>query len=214
MIYKSVNRKDFFEICDDDSNEIFYGCKQDWYSKPWQRLSGCGPSVASNIIIYLNRNNQDYELEKKYNSKKDCMNIMNEVWKYVTPTLKGVNSTKIFYKGMIDYAKSKNLNAQYEFVDIPKDKKYRPKFMKVLNFIDMSLQKDCPVAFLNLCNGDEKCLDKWHWVTIISLECSEDGTCAYVDILDEGIIKKIDLVLWYETTTLGGGFVNFTVSMS
>jgi len=30
--------------------------------------------------------------------------------------------------------------------------------------------------------------------------------------LDEGLIKKIDLALWYRTTTLGGGFVYFTAS--
>ncbi len=40
---------------------------------------------------------------------------------------------------------------------------------------------------------------------------SDDGKDAFVDILDSGIIKKIDLGLWYDTTTLGGGFVYFTL---
>ena len=32
-----------------------------------------------------------------------------------------------------------------------------------------------------------------------------------IEFLDEGIIKKIDVTQWYATTTLGGGFVSFTV---
>jgi hypothetical protein len=66
------------------------------------------------------------------------------------------------------------------------------------------------VAFLNLCNGSEKKLDRWHWVTLISLEYAEGGERVFADILDAGIIKRIDLALWYKTTTLGGGFVYFT----
>jgi hypothetical protein len=34
--------------------------------------------------------------------------------------------------------------------------------------------------------------EPWHWVTIISLEYEEDGTSVYVNILDEGQIKRID----------------------
>ncbi len=58
--------------------------------------------------------------------------------------------------------------------------------------------------------ADEKDLDPWHWVTIISMEYDEDGKCAFINVLDGGLIKKTNLALWYQTTTLGGGFVNFT----
>jgi hypothetical protein len=74
----------------------------------------------------------------------------------------------------------------------------------------VALRNDTPVAFLNLNNGAEKQLYSWHWVTIISLEYEEDGNTAFADILDEGLIKKIDLAGWFRTTTLGGGFVSFT----
>jgi len=79
-----------------------------------------------------------------------------------------------------------------------------------LSFLEGGLIKDAPIAFLNLCNGQVKNLDPWHWVTIISLEYAENGKSASIKILDEGLIKKIDLALWYDTTTLGGGFVYFT----
>jgi hypothetical protein len=32
---------------------------------------------------------------------------------------------------------------------------------------------------------------------------------AFTTILDEGVIKKVNLAQWFQTTTLGGGFVSF-----
>lgn len=211
MIKYSICNPEFYEIIDEDTNKIYFGCTQDWYSKFWKRLSGCGPSVATNIILYLNHNRHKFEIGKSYNDKKNCLILMDAVWNYVTPTMRGVNTTKIFYEGVLTYLKEKGLNVEYDVLDLPKEKILRPDFSTLLNFIEISLQKDCPVAFLNLHNGEEKELDKYHWVTIISLEYEKDRSSAFAEILDEGIIKKIDLLLWYNTTTLGGGFVYFTV---
>jgi len=98
---------------------------------------------------------------------------------------------------------------EYDFCDLPKDKSLRPKLSQVLDFIQKALINDSPIAFLNLCNGEEKNLCQWHWVTIISLEYADDKKSAFIKILDEGLIKEIDIALWYNTTTLGGGFVYF-----
>ena len=116
----------------------------------------------------------------------------------------------MFFEGVLSFAKTKGLNIQYHVLDMPKNKLNRPNLAEVLNFLDAALSKDTPVAFLNLCNGDEKGLDEWHWVTIISLDHTENGDQIFIDILDEGQIKKINLALWYNTTTKGGGFVYFT----
>jgi hypothetical protein len=93
---------------------------------------------------------------------------------------------------------------------VPEDKSIRPELADLVIFIEEALLKDVPVAFLNLCNGDENNLEPWHWVTIISLDYADDENSVFVNILDGGLIKKIDLSLWYNTTTLGGGFVYFT----
>jgi len=209
MIKKSICNSDFFEIIDEETYKIYYGCMQDWYKKFWRRLSGCGPTVATNIILYLNHNRYNFETGKSYNKKKNCVTLMNEIWNYVTPTRRGVNTTQIFYEGILSYAKEKEISLEHGIIDIPKDKSLRPSVSEVLVFIENSLQNDSPVAFLNLNNGDEKNLDKWHWVTIISLEYEIDHSVINVEILDEGIVKRIDLLLWYNTTTLGGGFVCF-----
>ncbi|MGD9568280.1 MAG: hypothetical protein AB7V48_08130 [Sedimentibacter sp.] len=199
----SIKNLEYFEILDEVTSKKYYGCNQEWYKKPWQRMAGCGPTVATNIILYSRKNIGI--------SKNESLMIMNEMWEHVTPTIKGVNSTNIFYDGLVSYSKSKNKKLCYDAVDVPKKKKMRPSFEKVVDFIKFSLKNDIPLAFLNLCNGEEVCLDKWHWVTLVSLEYEEDLSGAVIEILDEGIKKNIDLLLWYNTTTLGGGFISFNI---
>jgi hypothetical protein len=70
-----------------------------------------------------------------------------------------------------------------------------------------ALSGDRPVAFLNLCNGKEKNLDRWHWVTVVSMEYTPP---VLLRVLDGGTVKTVDLALWRDTTTDGGGFAYFT----
>lgn len=206
IIKKSIVNMECLKIQDIDAGTISYGCNQEWYGTKWQRLSGCGPTVATNLFLYLNYKTG---LSTEYKSKKDCVMLMEKMWKFVTPTIRGVNKTKIFYKGLYSYTKLKNMDACYEFIDIPKKKSERPEFVEVLKFIENSLKHDFPVAFLNLCNGEEEGLDSWHWVTVVSLDHSEESGGYAVEILDEGTIKRVNLALWFDTTKLGGGFVSF-----
>ncbi len=206
---KSISNPDLLKVLDEDTREICYGCNQNWYPTLWRRLSGCGPTVASNLIFYLYHTYSTSGSEQSFNTKKNCLVLMEEIWKYVTPTISGVSTTKMFYEAFISYAKSKGFNVKYRLLDLPKSKSSRPEFSVILNFLEEALLRDSPVAFLNLCNGNEKNLEQWHWVTIISLEYRKTGQHAFVNILDNGRILKIDLALWYATTTRGGGFVYF-----
>lgn len=212
MNIDSIINPDLFSVLDKNTNNIYYGCDQEWYATDWQRRSGCGPTAASNIFFYLNHNKFASLLGQSCNSKENCLSFMSEMWEYVTPTKQGIPTTKMFYESVLTYTKSKNLNVMFDFCDIPKNKSLRPKLSEVLDFIEEALINDAPIAFLNLCNGEEKNLFEWHWVTIISLEYTDDKKSAFIKILDEGLIKKINIALWYNTTTLGGGFVYFTVA--
>ena len=115
----------------------------------------------------------------------------------------GVSSTGMLCKGVLKYIREKELNIGLDVIDIPKKRLLRPEFQRLIKFLAAALDKDMPVAFLNLHNGKVKELDSWHWVTIISLEYDESQ--AYADILDEGMLKKIDLTEWFNTTIIGGG---------
>lgn len=205
----AIGNLNLFKIVDATKAETYYGCQQSWYPKQWQRLSGCGPTVATNLFFYLCHNQAPLQLEEKTNTKENWISLMEEMWEYVTPTRRGVNTTERFYESLQSFLKAKGLEAGYRFCNVAADKSQRPGFGEILDFIAEALTKDSPVAFLNLCNGKVENLDRWHWVTLISLDYSEDGSRAFANILDEGQIKRIDLALWFETTTLGGGFVYF-----
>jgi hypothetical protein len=202
MIKASIRNPEYFEVLDENTNEKYCGCNQEWYKKAWKRMAGCGPTAAANIIMYYRK--------EIGTGKNNCVKLMNEMWEYITPTMRGVNTTNVFYKGLVSFADSKGIKLLYDAVDVPEKKEIRPAFKKIINFIKNSLENDVPLAFLNLCNGEEKLLDKWHWVTLISIEFEEDLSKAYAEILDEGMKKTINLLLWYKTTTLGGGFISFS----
>lgn len=203
MIAQSIGNPNLIKILDESARTTYYGCNQAWYATDWQRRAGCGPSAACNIVCYLTK------IGRHFNSKEKWIAMMEECWKYVTPTRRGIPTTKLFCDALFSYTKSKGMDVEYGCLDLPEDKSLRPHLQKVVNFIEGALCKDAPVAFLNLCNGKETKLDAWHWVTIISLTYTEDGSQVFINILDEGQIKKIDLTLWYKTTVLGGGFVYF-----
>jgi hypothetical protein len=209
MITKSISNPNLFKIIDEDTHKISHGCNQKWYTTAWRRLSGCGPTVASNLIFYLYLTRQTPDSGQSFNYQ-NWLALMDEIWEYVTPTFMGVSTIKMFYEAVLSYAKSKGLELQYSFLDLPKNKLQRPRLTELLNFLAGALCKDAPIAFLNLGNGDEKTLEPWHWVTIISLEYTENGDQAFISILDNGQIKKINLALWYNSTTTRGGFVYFT----
>ncbi len=207
MINKSISNKDAFKISDESTGTSYFGCKQDWYSTEWQRISGCGPTTAANIINYLIHLKAIQKCNKAVNSKERCQYLMDETWKYVTPTDEGIKTAELFYQSFISYASSKGIAVEGEFINVPSANPVSCSLSEILSFIERALNKDVPVAFLNLSNGDEKSLEEWHWVTIISLQYDKDS--AYVQIVDEGMIKKIDLSLWHKTTTLGGGLAYF-----
>lgn len=210
MIKKSILNPNILRIVDENSQAIYYGCNQEWYATEWQRRSGCGPSVASNIILYLTRSARGVEQEP--NTKKHCLSLMEEVWQYVTPTNQGIPTTKMLVEDVLDYARSNDFPIECHVCDLPEDASCRPALSEIGSFLAGALAKDAPVAFLNRCNGDEQNLDRWHWVTIISLEYVKTDGSAWVTILDEGLLKTINLALWHRTTTQGGGFVYFTDS--
>ncbi len=203
-IERSIMNPNLLEVVDENTQNKFYGCNQEWYTTEWQRRAGCGPSVACNIIRYLS------SAPEATNSKADWLSLMEESWEHVTPTTRGMPTTQLFYDSVLAYARAKGLNIECHCCDIPEDAACRPDLPTILHFVESGLLNDAPIAFLNLCNGEEKNLYRWHWVTIISLDYVAGGNQALVKILDEGLVKEIDLALWHETTTLGGGFVYFT----
>lgn len=206
-----ISLPDMWKFCilDEETGETHLGSNQEWYSGEFQKHAGCGPAVAANLIHYL--------LDKRecgggYVSKKDFVALMEEVWCYVTPIEgRGLPSTDLFYRSLLDYSRDKGFQvSRFAILDMHTPGSERPKLPEIIRLLENGLSCGLPVAFLSLNSGEEKNLDEWHWVTVISLEHGEGQ--AYAEVMDEGKIKRADLSLWYGTTTLGGGFVYFDVS--
>ena len=206
---RSIKQPEIFAVS--GAGSAIFGCDQEWYKSEWQRLSGCGPTAASNIIYYLGRTRPQVCGLNVENNKTACLSLMEKMWLYVTPTEEGVDTTGKFYDAMRSYFDAAGIDARFEVCDIPEDRMSRPPLRMVLGFLIRAMENDAPAAFLNLCNGAEESLEAWHWVTVIAIDYTENADKLTATILDESRIKKIDLKLWYETTALGGGFVCFSV---
>ena len=190
-------------VRDEDSREVFFGCNQAWYEDEWQRRAGCGPSVASHLFAY------SLGLAPQTTDRRGWLRLMEDVWHYVTPTDRGMPTSELFCQTTRSYAQARGVTMAQRVCDVPAEALLRPSLPELVAFLAEALQNDAPVAFLNLCNGEETCLYRWHWVTIVAMDYDPDGRRAVATIFDEGRQLDIDLALWHSTTTLGGGFVWF-----
>jgi hypothetical protein len=200
-----LTRMGLLDIIDDMTAERYCGGWQEWYGDWWKRQAGCGPTVVSTILTYLERRKAASGSEPM--PKCEFLTRMNEVWEYVTTGISGIPSTEKLIAGAQKYIGAKNLPIRLEALDIPAKRECRPGALEMAAFLEEALLADAPVAFLCLDNGREKKLDDWHWVTLVTLEYGEEG--VFADVTDEGRHFRVDLGLWLSTTKRGGGFVRF-----
>ncbi|MDO4689875.1 MAG: hypothetical protein Q4A58_01080 [Fusobacterium sp.] len=202
----SIKNREFLDVNDVETEKgKSYGFTQEWFKDDYQVLAGCGATVASTILTY-------YEQCKNFKKLEivDVLPKMEELWKYLPPIKgKGLNSTKLFYDGILKYFKDRNIDIKYSYIDI--DIKNKISLEEIISYLKNEISNNRPVAFLNLCNGEENILDKWHWVTVYELfkDNFEGKEEYFLKILDDREIKKINLSLWYRTIKNDGGFVSF-----
>lgn len=189
---------------------IVPGASQEWYRTYMQRMSGCGPTTASMQLYYLARTREEYTpiAPKLLTDKEQFLLLMEEMFRYVTPGMRGVNTTAIYKEGAVAFAKKKGVLLTPHVLDVPPRLLGRPDENQMWQFLQESFLRDIPVAFLNLSNGSVKNLDRWHWVLLTGL-CHKDEGAVMYDNCKKSIV---DISMWLRTTTLGGGFVSFAVN--
>lgn len=178
------------------------GCDQEWYTTRWQRLSGCGPTTAASLSLL------QFFPSVPLN-QESALKRMEETWKYVTPNLRGVDTLERFKDGFSTYLSDHAIKHTVHCLPIPKSKDKRPVIEDAIRFIREALEKDIPVPFLNLHNGQVRNLEAYHWVLITAIRCTADHTEVKVEIVDGGKAFFIDLILWLTSSRAGGGFLNF-----
>ncbi|MDR1531894.1 MAG: hypothetical protein LBS62_06875 [Clostridiales bacterium] len=201
-----IERTDWFEF--DGS----FGCSQDWYGIKWRRLAGCGPTTAANIFYYASRLDPRYKQLYEYqpcDARENLAQLMNDVWEYITPTQMGLFKTRQFAEGAERYARTRGVKLacrlfnKGEANSLANGSNSESK-EDFFSFIANGLREGLPLGFLNLSNGKLDNLHTWHWVNLLTLETDEANN--YFSLAsDEGAAKMLNMSLWFETTSHGGG---------
>lgn len=190
MLYNSaIKNLDLFKIKDDTTDKIFLGCDQEWFLTERQRRSGCGPTTAAMLTHYYRYIKESPE--KVPCTKSSMLALMEELWEYVTPGDRGIPTTEIFCEKFKPYLKERDMLVKLHILDVPEPNEDKPSFENLLSFLLESLSKNRPVAFLNLCSGEEVTLDRWHWVILASIEYDKENKILQGVIYDESIEKKV-----------------------
>lgn len=184
-----------------------YGYDQKWYKTSFQRTRGCGPTAAAMLLLYLNQREQT-ALPYRHDSIATIISVLQDVWDFVTPGwLLGLNSTKKFCTGMALLFKEYGLDWRCHTLPIMARRSKRSSLLQVVSFLEQGLAADCPIAFLNLHNGQVTTFDSWHWSVLVALSYDADQKRYIATCYDSGRSIKFDLGLWLDTSKFGGGFV-------
>lgn len=180
------------------------GYNQEWYPQERQRLAGCGPTVAAMMAAYLEKK----AWKTPVKDRELALSVMLSLWQYATPRMHGLYKTRWLKEGLAAYLSEKGLSGVVESLSIPSIRLLAPKPERVISFIKAGLSADCPVGFLNLHSGGEPIPYHWHWMPIVAMEETEEGT--FCTLWDEGKTHRFYLEGWLKNTRFGGGFVRVT----
>jgi len=189
----------------DNNGRQSWGANQIWLPTEFKRRAGCGPTVGAHLMWYLARTQQGMARLCPYDAhtRAGAVELMLEMWEYITPGRRGVNSPDIFFNGAMRYAGDRCVPLTYTCLEIAPIHCKRPTPQEVCAFLSAALEGGLPVAFLNLSNGALTNLDNWHWVTVIAVDAAaRTGT-----IIDQSKLFDINLDLWVRSTLAGGAFV-------
>ncbi len=164
------------------------------------RQSGCGPTSASLTMSYMAQKEPRLApgLSRPLTRIRFAQ-YMCEIWNYVTPGRRGVNTLPHFSNGVLRYARDLGVELTSHSYDVPALCDRPKKWESFRDFLLEGLALDAPVAFLNLSSGKVAELDSWHWITLIG-HIQESRFLA----LDNCKKLELDLKLWYGTAPLGG----------
>ncbi|MBB6214465.1 hypothetical protein HNQ80_000545 [Anaerosolibacter carboniphilus] len=197
FITSSYSRLEEIQLSIYDAEIIHYGGNQYWFSKKNHQLSGCGPVAAANITAYLSQTFPDkfsnlYPFKGVLN-KKDFMEHMVEIRKYVKPGIFGLTSVHQFSNNVLSFAQSRGVSLAPHILD-----EDAASMQDAINFINQALSLKLPVAILVLTHPVKEFEEyAWHWMTITHLRLNPEDGKYCISVSTYGEYREIDLdLLW------------------
>lgn len=180
-----------------DSEIVYYGGSQYWFLNRFHKLSGCGPVAAANITAYLSQAFPD-KFNNLYTFKgcinrKDFIEHMIEIRKYVRPGFFGLTSVEQFSNNVLSFSQSRGITLTPHILE-----KIDSSMQEAINFISEALSQRLPVAILVLKHQVKEFKDySWHWMTITHLRLNPEDNKYYISVSTYGECREIDLdMLW------------------
>ena len=181
----SIKHPEWLDI--DVNGDISHGYDQEWFDDEWQRLSGCGPTSAAQVLSYSEFRDGLLDVSTTANHAL-ALERMNVVWNYVKPRFGGgVYKTQWMERGLSRLFDDKNLPYEVHMLNVSPFSASRVEVEAAAQFIHDALSQDVPVAFLNRHKGKEPALYTWHWVPLYKMFM--DGDDIRCGIFDEGEIR-------------------------
>ena len=206
----SIQHPELLTITDEVSGERHFGGFQEWYALEWNRLSGCGPTCAANVLSYLALTRPELRPLYPYETMDigDFTRFMEDVFPFVKPGKMGLNRVEMFSDGITGFAQNRGIALKPQVFRVSGCRSgNREGTAELAEFVRAGLKADCPLGFLNLSRGKEKTLQNWHWITVTAADMEEEKLIACAS--DEGKEIRFDLKLWFLTTRMSGGLVYF-----
>jgi hypothetical protein len=180
-----------------DNDKLSYGGNQYWFPKKLHQLSGCGPIAAANITAYLSQSFPDkfkelYPFEGAIN-KKEFLEHMIEVRKYVVPGWRGLTSVHKFVDNTLAFAKQKGVCLEPHILDDDS-----VNIVEAVQFISQALQQKLPIAILVLTHPAKELEEYvWHWMTITHLRFVPNENTYYITTSTYGERHEVNFnLLW------------------
>jgi hypothetical protein len=180
-----------------DSETLYYGGNQYWFTKRFHKLSGCGPVAAANITAYLSQAFPDkYNTLYPYSSifnKKDFEVHMAQIRKYVKPGFFGLTSVNQFSDNILAFSKERGVSLVPHILEDD-----TASIKDAIDFISEALGQRLPVAILVLKHKVKDFKEyAWHWMTITNLKLNSKDNTHYITVSTYGQRHEINLdILW------------------
>ncbi len=188
-----------------DGNTVYFGADQRWFENTWHSVSGCGPTTAALITMYMAQAFADtcaplypYALPAQ---KRDFAEHMVKVRPFVKPGPMGLKSTEKFASGTAAFARQIGVNI------VPFTVHRSLNTVNAFGFIQKAVEQNYMPALLILRNPSKELSDfHWHWMGITG--CDAQTKSIFVSTYGREFELPFEQV-WHQQKPYETGIVYF-----